>query len=146
MAHFDNLPRSTTRVGYQSVRQHKRDCEPNREERGLAPHPANALIDCPACEGTGERTCNDSRINDPQCEYGVTCSECSGSGNLVDGQVDVLQQLRTERRARNWRYTAFRMRATRPCSGIKAMEMRAKAQACVNEMERAHAAWQQVAA
>lgn len=146
MANLQNLPRSTTRLGYLSVRKHKRDCELKREERGLPHHPANALIDCPACEGTGERTYNDSRIGDPQCEYGVACGECSGSGNLIDGQVDVLQQLRTERRARNWRYTAFRMRATRPCSGIKAMEMRAKAQACVNEMERARAEWQQVAA
>lgn len=143
---IENLPRSTTRFGYQTVRQHKRDCEVSREERGLPKHPANALIDCPACEGMGERICNDSRTGDPQCEYPVTCGACSGSGNLLDGQVDVLQQLRSERRARSWRYTAYRMRAMRPCSGIKAMEMRAKAQACVNEMERARAGWQQVAA
>lgn len=142
----ENLPRSTTRVGYQSVRQHKRNLELTREERGLPPHPANALIDCPACDGMGERICNDSRERDPQCEYPVACSECSGSGNLVDGHVDVLQQMRSERRARSWRYTAYRMRATRPCSGIKAMDMRAKAQACVNELERARAGWQQVAA
>lgn len=142
----ENLPRSTTRVGYQSVRQHKRNCQLTRSERGLLHHPANALIDCPACDGTGERIHNDSRVRDPQCEYPVTCSECSGSGSLVDGHVDVLQQMRSERRARSWRYTAYRMRATRPCSGIKAVDMRAKAQACVNEMERARAGWQQVAA
>lgn len=150
------LPRSTTRTGYASVRDHKRSSELTREERGLPLHPANGFIDCPSCQGTGEHTRNDSGCGDPQCEYVVPCGECSGTGEVKDGQIDPLVLVAkyrkgrftwamSERRAadRRYHYNLYRMRAMRPCSGLAAVDMLARAQMCANDMARA---LQQVAA
>lgn len=153
---FENLPRSTTRLGYATVRDHQRCCELCREERGLPLHPANAFIACPDCDGTGEHTRNDSAIGDPQCEYVVACGRCNGEGEIADGLIDPLLLVAkyrkgrfgwamSERRAadRRYHYNLYRMRAMRPCSGLAAVDMVARAQMCANEMARA---LQQVAA
>jgi len=150
------LPRSTTRTGYASVRDHKRSSELTREERGLPLHPANGFIACPACDGTGELYRNDSAIGDPQCEYGLACGRCGGEGEIADGQIDPLLLVAkyrkgrfgwamSERRAadRRYHYNLYRMRAMRPCSGLAAVDMLARAQMCANDTARA---LQQVAA
>ena len=150
------LPRSTTRTGYASVRDHKRSIELTREERGLPLHPANAFITCSDCDGTGEHVRNDSASGDPQCEYGVACGRCGGEGEIADGLIDRLLLVAkyrkgrfgwamSERRAADRRhsYNLYRMRAMRPCSGLAAVDMRARAQMCANDAARA---LQQVAA
>lgn len=142
---IEGLPRSTTRIGYASIRDHKRNCELSREERGLPLHPANGFIDCPSCQGTGEHTRNDSDVGDPQCEYGVTCGGCSGTGQIQDGLIDPLVLVRSyrdgklanilsERVAADRRhyYRLHRLRAMRPCSGLLASEMLARAQICAD--------------
>lgn len=150
------LPRSTTRTGYASVRDHKRSSELTREERGLPLHPANAFIACPDCDATGEHVRNDSASGDPQCEYGVACGRCGGEGEIADGLIDPLLLVAkyrkgrfgwamSERRAADRRhsYGLYRMRAMRLCSGLAAVDMLARAQMCANDMARA---LQQVAA
>lgn len=153
------LPRSTTRTGYASVRSHKRNCELSREERGLPLHPANGFIDCPSCHGTGEIYRNDSGSGDPQCEYGLACAHCGGEGEIADGLIDPLLLVAKYRKGRaGWAmserreadrrhyYSLYRMRAMRPCSGLAAAGMLARAQMCANEADRAVQALQQVAA
>lgn len=142
---IEGLPRSTTRIGYASIRDHKRNCELSREERGLPLHPDNALIDCPVCDGMGEHTKNDSGIGDPQRDYAVDCGECSGTGQVQDGLIDPLVLMGNYRAARfTWAmserqksdrrhyYRLYRLRAMRPCSGLLATEMLARAQACAD--------------
>ncbi len=142
---IEGLPRSTTRIGYASIRDHKRNCELSREERGLPLHPANGFIDCPSCQGTGEVYRNDSGCGDPQCEYGVTCGECIGTGEVQDGEIDPLVlmakfragrftwAMRERRKAdRRHYYLLHQLRAMRPCSGLLATEMLARAQACAD--------------
>ena len=153
---FENLPRSTTRLGYATVRDHQRHCELSREERDLPLHPANDFIACPDCDGTGEHVRNDSASGDPQCEYGMACGRCGGEGEIADGLIDPLLLVAkyrkgrfgwamSERRAADRRhsYNLYRMRAMRPCSGLAAVDMRARAQMCANDAARA---LQQVAA
>jgi len=153
---FENLPRNTTRSGYQDLRSHLRCQDDCREERGLPLHPANGFIACPDCEGTGEHTRNDSAIGDPQCEYGVDCGRCNGEGEIADGLIDPLLLVAKYRKDRfSWAMTAirkaerlhyyrlYRMRAMRPCSGLAAVDMLAQAQMCANDTARA---LQQVAA
>lgn len=150
------LPRSTTRLGYALVRNNKRNCELTREERGLPLHPANDFITCPDCDGTGEHVRNDSASGDPQCEYGVACGRCGGEGEIADGLIDPLLLVAkyrkgrftwamSERRAADRRhyYSLYRMRAMRPCSGLAAVDMLARAQMCANHTA---SALQQVAA
>lgn len=142
---FENLPRNITRSGYQGMRSHLRCQDECREERGLPLHPANGFIPCPSCDGLGEHTRNDSGTCDPQCEYGVACSECSGSGELQDGLIDPLVLMAkyragrftwamSERRTADRRhyYNLYRLRAMRPCSGLLAVDMLARAQACAD--------------
>lgn len=142
---IEGLPRSTTRTGYASVRDHKRSCELSREERGLPLHPVNGWATCPDCDGSGEHTRNDSAVGDPQCEYGVACGRCNGEGELADGLIDPLVLMAKFRAGRfTWAmserqkadrrhyYRLYRLRAMRPCSGLLASEMLARAQVCVD--------------
>lgn len=147
---YQHLPRSTTRVGYVSFRQHNRDCELSREERGLPPHPANAFVSCPDCFGTGEHTRNDSANGDPQTEYPVTCGACGGSGEVQDGNIDPLLLMAKYRAGRfTWAmsdrrkadrlhyYRLYRARAMKLHNGLDVVEIRAIAAARQNEIERA---------
>lgn len=156
---FENLPRSTTRIGYASVRGHKRSCELTRDERSLPQHPANGFIACPDCAGMGEHALSDSRIGDPQSEYAMVCDRCNGEGEIADGLIDPLLLVAKYRKGRaGWAmnerreadrrhyYSLYRMRAMRPCSGLAAAGMLARAQICANAADRALQALQQVAA
>ncbi len=152
------LPRSTTRSRYEAIRQHKRNAEKCREERGLPLHPANGFIDCPACDGLGEHTRNDSAIGDPQCEYGVSCGACGGTGEVQDGVIDPLLLVAKFRAGRfTWAMSEVRKadrrfcyqlaltRAMKPCTGLTVADERAAAQRRENEIDRAWAEWRAVA-
>jgi len=152
------LPRSTTRSRYQAIRQHKRDAVDCREKRGLPLHPANGFIDCPACDGLGEHTRNDSDIGDPQCEYGVTCGACGGTGEVQDGLIDPLLLVAKYRAGRfTWamsdlrrterqhQYRLYRERAMKGCTGLAVADLRALAARRENELDRSHASWRAVA-
>jgi len=156
---FENLPRSTTRTGYATVRGHQRSCDLSREERGLPQHPANGFIPCPSCKGLGTHTRNDSLLADPQCEYTVACGECVGTGEVQDGLIDPLELMRTyragmfagymsERREADRRhyYSLYRMRAMRHCAGLNQVDMLFRLHQCGNELERSIASWKAVAA
>lgn len=150
------LPRSTTRIGYASIRDHKRNCELSREERGLPLHPANGFIYCPSCQGAGEHVRNDSGCGDPQSDYGLACGNCDATGEVQDGHIDPLVLMAkyragrftwamSERRKADRRhyYRLYRARSMRPCSGLLATEMLARSQILANNVS---GALQQVAA
>lgn len=131
------VPRSITRSGYQGMRQNIRHSEMWREERCLPKHPANAVVDCPDCLGSGEHTRNDSPNGDPQTEYAVTCCACNGSGKLVDGIVDPLLLMAEYRKCRfSWamskrrvaerlqQYRLHRARAMAFSAGLVLTDMR----------------------
>lgn len=154
------LPRTITRSGWLGYQHAIRDSQ-DRIGNGLPHHPANDMIDCPDCDGSGENILNNTTPHgfgpDPQCDYPVTCARCYGYGSIEDGWIDPLVQLRRQRwllkfrasaKAADYRfhYTLFRLRAVMPCAGLSAMEMRARAALCANEAERALAAWRRVAA
>lgn len=156
---FENLPRSTTRLGYATVRDHQRCCVLSREERGLPLHPANDFIACPDCDGTGEHVRNDSAIGDPQCEYGVACGRCNGEGEIADGLIDPLLLVAKYRKGRfswamgqrraadrRYHYNLCRMRAMRHCAGLDQVDMLFQLHQCGNELERSIASWKAVAA
>lgn len=154
------LPRTITRSGWLGYQRAVRESV-DRVASGLPHHPTNDLIDCPDCDGAGEHARNDTNPHgygpDPQCDYTVPCARCNGTGRVEDGVIDLLVQLRRKRwwlkfpaspRASEYRYhyNSVRRRAVMPCSGLSAMEMRARAALCVNEAERAAAAWRRAAA
>lgn len=116
----------------------------DREGAGLLPHPENAQIDCPTCEGAGEWI---EHTADPQDEVPTTCDRCMGSGTIIDGHVDPLILLHSKRWRLQFRclgnraiaqfaYESMRRRAYKPCCGLAMADMRAMAARCVNETER----------
>jgi len=130
------LPRRISRTGWLGFHHVMRAMDP-REDRGLPQHPADEPIDCRDCGGDGE-------VGE---QVPVSCERCGGEGAVLDGNVDLLVQLRPARllarcvAARRPAYESIRRRAVMPCSGLGAMEMRARAQMCANEADRAVAAF-----
>lgn len=114
------------------------DC---REDAGLPQHPANAWINCPVCDGTGETDvvwyCEDAYT----CNV---CTRCSGNGELLDGHEDPLLALQRTRQRRNWagkhaahHYELARLVAMRPQCGLSMADMRAMATRCVTRTHEA---------
>ena len=83
-----------SRAAYHAARRAARDRMESREERGLPAHPANGWIYCPQCEGSGE--VNQEWVAEDH-EVSDSCPTCLGDGEVLDGHVDVLVQLRKVR-------------------------------------------------
>ncbi len=135
------LPRNLSRSGWVGFHHVMRAMDP-RQDRGLPQHPANGPIECPDCGGDGE-------VGEMQP---VSCERCCGEGGILDGHVDLLEQIQRARllahsiATRRPAYESIRRRAAMPCSGLGAMEMRARAQMCVNETDHAVAAFSRAVA
>lgn len=65
--------------------------------------PTRIVRECPACEGAGEHTVNDTNRHgygpDPQCDVDVECDACGGTGEVVLWE-DPLLRLAANRRMR----------------------------------------------
>lgn len=144
------LPRSINRTGYHGLREYLRNAAESRNSLRTGAHPTNTLRDCPDCEGAGETVVNNTNPHgfgpDPQCDESLTCTACAGSGRWIDGVVDPLvimgQYRRQIRYGAKASYSYWRRQAMRKTAGMAAMRMRAMAQLCVNESQRALAAWE----
>lgn len=53
-----------------------------------APAPEVDFIDCPACQGSGERWFNQSQIRDPQHDDSESCDVCMGEGSVTQAEYD----------------------------------------------------------
>ena len=82
------------RTTYQADLRAARDRMESREERGLPDHPANGWIYCPQCEGEG--AINQEWVAEDH-ETSEECPTCLGDGEVLDGHVDLLVQLRKVR-------------------------------------------------
>lgn len=121
------IPRNVTRRAYIAYASWLRSLE-TREDRGLAQHPANAMIDCPGeCNGSGEVNVHWYAEDGYTCDR---CPMCNGEGELQDGFIDPLVTLRSLRRFRftpaaRARYNDARRVALCPNSRLAQSEMNA---------------------
>lgn len=83
-----------SRAVYHAARRAARDRMESREERNLPAHPENGWIHCPQCEGEG--AINQEWVAEDH-ETSEECPTCLGDGEVLDGHVDVLVQLRKVR-------------------------------------------------